>query len=167
MIRPSFYQLCNLLRKESQKNEEMGSRYSAGSITVPDQVAFFIRMLANAQYLDIMLTSGDSMPAVYICTHSVSAAVVKILPQPGLPRTESTRHFTALNFEFSSSGLCPFKFCVGAVDSIAIQIRIPHSVSNPAQYSCRKSYCCIQVQAVVDGNYRFLYFFRKFRRFNV
>eukprot|EP00171_Calliarthron_tuberculosum_P022428 IDg22428t1 len=76
----------------------MGARSSAGAIAVRCQVGMFLRMLANAQYLDFMMCFGVSMPTVYKCTHAVCSAVLNTLPLRGLPRTDQEQIAVAAAF---------------------------------------------------------------------
>ena len=114
--------LCNILLQKLQKNKCMGARSRAGASHAYFQVVFCLRMLANAQYLDIMLCFGASMPAVYMCTHAVCTALLSTITLPGLPRTDSERRITALEFTRSRFPPSPIEYCVGAVDGIAIEI---------------------------------------------
>lgn len=157
MSRQSFKLLCCALKPELQRNEDMGMRSSAGAIEVDVQVGLFLRVLANAQYLDIMMLFGISRPTVYQCTRSVCDAVLKVLPLKGLPTIEIERRKTANSFATSRSPSNPIKGCCGAIDGIVIAIIKPSEVSDPAQYWNRKGYYALPVQAVVDSTYRFLY----------
>eukprot|EP00171_Calliarthron_tuberculosum_P002194 IDg2194t1 len=61
----SFHRLRDALAPKLQRNEAQGARSSAGSIDVASQLGIFLRTLAGAQYIDIMLCFGVSRSTVY------------------------------------------------------------------------------------------------------
>eukprot|EP00171_Calliarthron_tuberculosum_P003357 IDg3357t1 len=89
----------------------MDTRYSAGAIAVSFQVGMCLRMLANAQYMAVMMCFGVSMPTVYKCTHAVCSAVLNTLPLRGLPRTDQERTAVVAAFANSRSPETPIKGC--------------------------------------------------------
>jgi len=64
--------------------------------------------------------------------------------------------FTSQSALFSRGGRNPLRWCVSAIDGIALRIRRPRvsEVPNPSSYWTRKGFFAIKVQAAVGGNYR-------------
>ena len=95
MHRSAFRVLCTVLEHKLMRNSEMGMRSSAGVISVPVQVAIFLRTLAGARYLDFMSLYGVTRPTVYAVLQRVCDAVLCELALPGLPSTQSTCKLSA------------------------------------------------------------------------
>jgi len=64
--------------------------------------------------------------------------------------------FASQSALFSRGGRNPLRWCVSAIDGIALRIRRPRvsEVPNPSSYWTRKGFFAIKVQAAVGGNYR-------------
>lgn len=58
----------------------------------------FLRTLAGAYYLDMMMTFGISRAKVYAFIHDVCSVVLSGLSPPGLPRTTKECRETARKF---------------------------------------------------------------------
>ena len=87
LTRQAFSLLCNVLERNIVQNEEMGQISSASSIDVQLQIAMFLRILARAQYHDVMTTFGIPRPTAYKIMHSVCTAVISELSLPRIPLT--------------------------------------------------------------------------------
>ena len=96
-------------------------------------------------------------PTVHDSISQACDVVLKILPFPGLPRTEKQSLEVAARFVNSRGLENPLdRFC-GALNGILIKVTKPVEVGDPGQYWNRKGYYEVPVQAVVDSDYRFRY----------
>ena len=156
MSRDAFRSLCCVLSPYLERNEEMAFQSSSGAVSIEYQVGILLRILAGAQYHDLMMNFGLSRSTVYQCIHRVSAVILVALPLPGLPKTEEDCKNVAAAFSNSRVLSNPLKGCCGALDGIEIAIDKPRGVQNPAHYRNRKGYYALPVQAVCDSDSRFL-----------
>lgn len=119
MSRRVFHELIDLLKTDLRRDEDMAIRLSGSPVDAEICVAIFLRILAGASYLDMMLIFNVSRCTVYECFHRVLVHVCSKLQLDGFPVLECQRK--ALSKGFSSSRLQPSALhgCVGAIDGIA------------------------------------------------
>jgi len=155
MYRENFYKLLRYVSKGLQRNEEMGKR-SKRTVIPPDmRLGITLRLLAGASYLDLQTSYRVGASTVYKVFHSTCHVLVKALVLPGLPSTVENLRKSSLDFKLSRRPPSPLTGCVGALDGIAVKIKMPKKEEQPAAYFCRKGYYSLPVQALCDSTYKF------------
>lgn len=146
MIRP----LCE--RKQKRLN---GTKHS---IEVSVMLACTLRILAGANYLDISWPYGLSISSVYSCFEQCSYALNRTLKILRCPKSEEECMLESLKFK--SNRRSPITGIIGAIDGIAIEIEKPtlNCVPDPRKYMNRKGFFAIVGQALVNSEYKFLFF---------
>ena len=122
------------------------------------KLSMFLRYLAGGSYLDIGPMHFVHFSTFYKCLDEVMRAI------DGRFRIEFPYNDEAaldsIASGFTRNGQSPITGCVGAVDGVAVRIKEParNSVLNPSTYFNRKGFFSINVQALCDSQYRFLFF---------
>jgi hypothetical protein len=130
---------------------------------VPYELEFActLRWLAGGNYLDIHHHHGISESAFWRGIHACVYALLvefgdselgeeKFFDEAELGRIEKT--FAAVNNN-------SIRGCVGCIDGMAVRIARPAGAEcpNPASYFSRKGFYSVVLQAICDGNCRFLW----------
>jgi DDE superfamily endonuclease len=157
MSQSTFTALLRILQRDLTRDMRMALRSSGGRVEPAVRLAFTIRMLAGASYLDMMLVLRIASPTVYDVFHSTVASITKRIAMPGLPVSRSNLHSLALALIGSRQPPNPLYGCIGAVDGLCIEIQKPLNEFGPRAFYCRKGMYAIPAHALVDANYRFLY----------
>lgn len=116
-----------------------------------------LRWLAGASYLDLAQSHQQSISSVYFHIDRTVAAMDSVL-QIRFPYDDE-RWLSESSYKFSRHGRSPLTGCCAAIDGIAIKIAEPsaNDVPNPSTYYNRKGFFALNIQAVCDASYRFLY----------
>jgi hypothetical protein len=174
MDRACFFRLCSLLCEKLGKEvfvpeedlEETNRKHigavkkSGGSVCGEIRVAIFLRMLAGASYLDLMVIFKLSHDPIFRSFRMVCQWINDSLTFPFVSalQREDTEYFETISEGFShgaTSGV--FTGVIGALDGIAIRIAAPtktNSLTDPAAYYCRKGFYALNCQAICDDKKR-------------
>lgn len=131
-----------------------------GSMSGEVRVAIFLRLLAGASYLDLMVIFQVTHDPVYRSFRMVCDWVNRSFTFPLVPalETEDTEYFKAISATFADgSSRGHFTGCIGALDGVAIRIRKPtlsRDIRDPGSYFCRKGFFALNCQAICDANKR-------------
>lgn len=156
MSREVFQDLLKIVRKDIQKNVEMGRRSRRTTVPPDMRLAITLRILAGGDLWDLLAIYHVKASTIRRAFEDTINSLNKRLKLPGLPRSMEGLHRTALEFKMSRRSPSPFNGCVGALDGLAVKIKKPREENNPAVYYSRKDFYALCVQALVDSNYRFL-----------
>ena len=122
------------------------------------RLAVFLRLLAGASYLDLMVIFDLSHRSVFRCFHIgvewINRSFVFPLVKALMKKDKEYFEQTSELFAMGSDGI--FQGVIGAIDGIAIRIRRPtrsDSLPDPGAYYCRKGFHALNCQAVCD-NYK-------------
>lgn len=174
MGRESFLKFCSIIRTEAGDDEfrpeitiekhnsaHRGAvKRSGGAICGEVRVAIFIRLMAGASYLDLMLIFDLSHESIFRSFHMVIGWIHRSFKYPLVEalEKEDVEFFNqvALDFSYSASdGL--FKNCIGALDGWAVKIKRPvpaDHLRDPGAYFCRKGFFALNCQAICDFHKR-------------
>jgi len=121
------------------------------------RLSITLRWLAGGSYLDIALIHQQSTSSVYHHIESTLAALDESLTLK-FPYNDAA-WLSESSHGFSRGGRSPIEGCVAAMDGIAIKIAEPcvNDVPNPSTYFNRKGFFALNIQAMCDSSYRFLY----------
>ena len=86
MSNQAFYRVVNKISPYLFTDNDMARRSSFCAIDVDVQFARFVRVLAGAAYLGVILTFGVARQTVHLCVEKVHAAVLCTLSIPGLTK---------------------------------------------------------------------------------
>ena len=162
MKRETFNRLLLSLERHLAPNAQgrVGSSTLGAPRTISStcKLSMCLRYLAGGSYLDIAPTHSVHSSTFYQCVEEVMRAIDKEFSITFPQNDESSLKEIAAGF--SRGGESPLKGCVGAVDGVAVKIKEPSrgSVPNPSAYFNRKGFFSINVQALCDSRYRFLFF---------
>ena len=174
MGRDSFFRFCNKICDAVGENHFMPERLmddinnahrgavrrSGGVICGEVRVAIFIRLLAGASYLDLMVIFDLAEQSVLRSFRLVCDWVSCTFEYPLVKalNTEDVEYFDKITHDFAysaSNGV--FMGCIGAVDGLAIKIKQPTAtkeLTDPGAYYCRKGYFALNCQAICDFDKR-------------
>ena len=150
MPKPTFFRLVQLIEEQSAITGR--ARYCVAS-----KLSMTIRWLAGGSYLDISMSHGVAPQTFYFCVNQILLILNSSL-KLRFPVSDREQ-LTKISENFEKNGRNPLKRCVGALDGIAIRIAEPGrgTVPNPSTYYNRKGFFSLNVQAMCDSEYRFLY----------
>ena len=171
LSRESFDKLCtticssvgeDVFRSENWLKDasvQSGAPQSSGGHMCGEvRVSIFLRILAGASYLDLMLGFQVSHDPVYQSFRIVTGWLNKTFDFPLVAAIENEDlqylEDVSSSFAHGSSGGA-FMGCIGALDGIAIKIKRPtrsKSIPNPGNYYCRKAFFALNCQAICDAN---------------
>jgi len=121
------------------------------------RLSITLRWLAGGSYLDLAAAHHQSISSVYLHIGTTINAIDKLLTlrfpyDDEQWLQESSRGFTR-------NERSPIEGCVAALDGIAVKIAEPslRDVPNPSTYYNRKGFFALNIQALCDSSYRFLY----------
>ena len=174
MGRDSFFRFCNKICETVGETEFIPERLiddvnsahrgavkrSGGAICGEVRVAIFIRLLAGASYLDLMVIFDLAQQSVLRSFHLVCQWVCQTFEYPLVKALikEDTEYFDKITHDFAySASQGVFMGCIGALDGLAIKIKQPvttKELSNPGAYYCRKGYFALNCQAICDFDKR-------------
>jgi len=130
-----------------------------GRVEAEARVSMSLRYFAGASYLDVCSIHGVSKTTFYDCLWDfVDAMLLAPELQMRMPLWNAAwRRETALGFQ--ARGDNPLINIIGALDGIAIRQEMPAytEVACPKDYWNRKGFFALNVQAVCDYNYEFLW----------
>jgi DDE superfamily endonuclease len=177
MGRSSFLKLASLIQNKlgddvfrpEERIEEYNSTHkgavkkSGGAICGEVRLAIFLRLLAGASYLDLMVVFDLSHDPVFQSFHLVCHWVHETFTYPLVAAldNEDAEYFNtvASHFAYSASdGI--FKSCIGALDGWAVRIKRPVPTNNlrdPGAYFCRKGFFALNCQAICDHQKRIMW----------
>jgi hypothetical protein len=157
--RPNFKRVLTRIVPHMKKADP--SRDGEPAVPYELELACTMRWLAGGNYLDIHHHHGISETALWGAIHRCIYALLieygseqlgddKFLDPTKLYEIERT--FAAANGQ-------TIRGCVGAIDGCAIRINRPgdHECDNPSSYYSRKGFYALVLQAICDGNCKFLW----------
>lgn len=149
MSKPCFLRLVEIVRPYMK----------AHAVPLACQVFVSLRYYAGASDLDVCAATGVSRTVFYEIVWDFTDAVL-CAPELKLrmPLWEAAwRERTAAGFQ--RRGNSPFANIIGALDGIAVRQEQPSvaDVTCPKDYWCRKGFFSLNVQAICDANYEFLW----------
>ena len=123
------------------------------------KTAIALRMLAGGSYLDLC-PLFDVHPSYIYCILDQFLDWVRSTFEFPLMNLLKTRNWEALyklseGFTNKTNGI--FKYPFAALDGLAVRIRCPSDVPDPANYFCRKNFYSLNVQAMCDKSKYFLW----------
>jgi hypothetical protein len=124
------------------------------------RVAIFLRLLAGASYLDLMVIFQVTHDPVYRSFRMVSEWVNTSFHFPLVAALENGNldYFKSVASSFAmGTSRGHFNGCIGALDGIAIRIRRPtlsRDLRDPGAYFCRKNFHALNCQAICDSHKR-------------
>ena len=125
------------------------------------ELAVTLRWLAGGNYMDIYLLHGISESSFWRAIHAVVHALLIEYGESELGEAKFTDPERLaeieLTFDRATAGL--IRGCVGAIDGMAVKIKRPgkNECENPVSYFSRKGFYAVVLQAICDGNCRFLW----------
>ncbi len=177
MGRDSFFKLCNQICAEVGEDEfrpercvdnfnrtyRGAVRKSGGAICGEVRVAIFIRLLAGASYLDLMVIFDLCHQPVFMSFHMVCNWIQRTLKFPFVRalEDEDVDYFERVSADFAyaaSDGV--FKGCIGALDGLAVRIKRPVATAtlrDPGAYFCRKGFFALNCQGICDFQKRLIW----------
>lgn len=149
--------LCSPLLAASTKKQGAISS-CGGKLPGEIRVAIFLRILAGASYLDLMVIFQVVHDPIYRSFKMVCGWINRTFKFPLVAALEEENmdYFREVSSSFAggaSGG--EFKGCIGALDGLAVRIKRPtlsRSLPNPGAYYCRKNFFALNVQAICDAN---------------
>ena len=152
MSHPTFMELCEDLRPQLERKSTRMRR----PISVETQMAVTLYYLSDeGRYRKVANAFGISRSSVSIIVRRVCAAISEYLGPSYVRLPTSEREVQQLVSQFY---VCHgFPQCMGAIDGTHIPIKEP--IENASDYTNRKGYTSVNVQATCDYNY-VLYFAR-------
>jgi len=121
------------------------------------RLSITLRWLAGGSYLDLAMTHQQSISSVY---HYIDTTLSSIDRAFNMKFPYDDPNWLAKSsMGFSRNGKSPLSGCCAALDGIAIKIEEPSAtdVKNPSTYYNRKGFFALNIQALCDSTYRFLY----------
>ena len=155
----SFDILSGMLEMDLRVDERMSQiSTSSGAISTNSRLGSALIILAGGRRIECMRTHGVSSPFVY---ENLRRVVRAINNHPGLAITcdtsaNSMKAKAKSYFDLGDHDL--FKYCVGAIDGLAIKTRTPSKnlFQNTARFtSGSKKIVCINMQAVCQSDLQF------------
>lgn len=121
------------------------------------RLSITLRWLAGGSYLDLAMAHHVSVSSVYNHIDNTISAIDTVL-RLHFPYNDKT-WLERSSLGFSRNGRSPISGCCAALDGIAIKIAEPASrdVPNPSTYYNRKGFFALNIQALCDSSYRFLF----------
>jgi hypothetical protein len=161
MSYPSFQKLLNIIRPCLEIDEKKSiASTGQGPITPEIQLHIALRYIAGGSYDEIRLGTQMSVPSFYRIVWKVIDAINSAPElQIKLPTTKDEINFVKESFAQRSTGRV-MEGCVGALDGWLCQIQTPamkHTPNQLAYYSGHYKCSGVNVQAMCDGDSRFLY----------
>jgi DDE superfamily endonuclease len=154
---PIYYYIL-LLMPRLRRDEAQGFRSSGGVVEPAVRLGETLRVIADASYIDIMLTFRIAKPTVFDVFWSTVQVINESLKLPELHLgNENELRRLAIDFNSSRSPYSPLHGRVGALDGVLFKISKPADKYHPAKYYCRKGYYAIPLQVLVDSRYKVLY----------
>ena len=159
MSRTALVKLVGILTSSLKSDDKMARVSSGGPICLQTKVAIGLRMLAGANYNDLRVGYKIHKSTIYQIFHRVVRAINRNFKITFPLNDESALRDISNGFIGSRMQGSPLSGCVGALDGIGIKIRRPwrKEVVNRQGFWSRKGFYAINVQALCDSNYRFLY----------
>lgn len=150
MTKPAFLNLSEMLAF----HEYQTCRHATSSYILPLSVT--LRWLAGGSYIDIATNHRLPVSSLYEILDKTIVALDTFLKIEFPFRDEEFLRKESVGL---GRGRSPLTGCCGALDGIAIRIKEPSSrdVLNSQTYYNRKGYHALNVQAVCDSRYRFLF----------
>jgi len=130
---------------------------------VPFEIEFgcTLRWLAGGNYMDIAKVHGISETAFWRAIHATILALLIEYAEDELGDAKfyDVDRLQAMEKTFREHNGGLIKGCVGAIDGMAVRINRPSEKEcpNPMSYYSRKGFFAVVLQAICDGNCRFLW----------
>jgi len=149
MSKGSFFLLADKLEGFESASELRSCKLMRLSIA--------LRWLGGGSYLDIAIAHQLSISSVYKHINDTISAIDNVL-NLHFPYNDND-WLASSSLGFSRDGKSPINGCIAALDGIAIKINEPSSrdVCNPSTYYNRKGFFALNVQALCDSSYKFLF----------
>jgi hypothetical protein len=117
-----------------------------------------LRILADAFYLDMMLTFRVAKSTVFKIVWGTFQEIDDCILLPGIPFANAKElRRMAVDFTNSRNPPSPLHGCIGALDGILLRVSKPADLYHPAKFYCLKGYYALPFQAVVDSRYNVRY----------
>jgi hypothetical protein len=182
LSRESYQKLCthlcvtvgeNVFQPQERLHEERqqdGFRQGAihacgGKLSGEVRVAIFLRILAGASYLDLMVIFQVVHDPIYRSFKMVCQWMLEAFKFPLVTalEDEDIEYFQSASSAFTEGGSSQGNFvgCFGSLDGVAIKIKQPthsKSIPNPGAYFCRKGFHALNCQAICDFNKKISWF---------
>ena len=157
----TFMRLVKLIRPYVEPDESgkaMAIVSSGSYIPAELQLAVTLRWLAGANHLCQEDNYDVGGASVYHCLWQVIYALDTVIPAPKFDPTDENAMESLATSMFVRSKQS-MAGCVGAIDGMAVKIRRPtlRDCPNPFLYRNRKQFYSINLQAMCDGNRKFLW----------
>ena len=168
MTKEHFNLLCTRIKNEVgekafRPDNATTNHYISGEV----RVAIGLRLLCGGSYLDLIgrAYGVESPVTVYNHFHTFTKWIEATFSFPltnllrGLESNDpaSIQRLREISADFSADSYGTFTGCIGAIDGLAIRIRCPSNVNDPANYFCRKNFHALNVQAICDRQKRILW----------
>ena len=162
VTRDRFDWLADLIQKDvepSDLGKLMAIRSSGSYVNSRAMLAMTMRFLAGGSVHDICLVHGVADSTFYECIWKVMDSLDSHLELDGIDPSdvESLRRLERCMFDRSKETV---EGCIGAIDGMAVRIGRPKAsdTSVPSYYFNRKGFYSINLQAIADGNRKFLWY---------
>lgn len=133
----------------------MARRSPFGAISPEVRVEISLAIISGVRVVDMMIIFKIGNSTCILVFNETMKPVNYKLSLPVLPSSTSDTIFAANNFRCSRRVASPLHSSVCAIEGIALKIQNPSELFNPRDYFCRKGFCAISLQAVVDSSFRF------------
>jgi hypothetical protein len=125
------------------------------------EFAVTLRWLAGGNYLDIMYHHGISESGFWRAIHAcIYAILIEYADDElGSSKFSDSAKLDEIERTFAQHNQGAVRGCVGAVDGMAVKIKRPtlSECDNPMSYYSRKGFYAVVLQAICDGDCKFLW----------
>lgn len=154
----SFTSLVEKIRPQLEVDTlKLRRGHSYLAVPVENRLAMALRYLAGGSYIDISFHHAVSFSYFYKSLWEVLEAIdhVEVVDFGAKNLPELKRRAAA----FQARTRDAVVGCVGALDGLCVKIKEPtlKDTPQPSNFNCRKGFFCMNLQAICDNDYIFVY----------